>query len=281
MKRILSALLAGALLMGCASIFTSCGSKKPVKVKADHVYRVTAISAGGENSWVNRLFTQNGKYYATIGETDPETYEYKTVTYEISAEDKSLTPAKLGGYQPEQNNAKENKYLMTSAYCESGASWHFFNSYTFDEKTQEYSEKNTILFADKNGKVVFEKEIKDVTGGEYNYVQYAVANGDDIIFTDGGNVYKVDTSGKLVKKVSLKSSEDSYLDISRMDCEGDTVKIITQDYSTNQSKATYVTVDMKSGKIDKSELPSDTFRNVWSYFLGPDYSFYLAAFQAE
>ncbi len=278
MKRILSALLVCAMLLGCAATFSSCGSKKPVKTKAEHVYRVTTIPVGSENNWINRIFSTGGKYYATIGESDPVTYAYKNVTYEISPEEKALKPANLGGYNPETGSGKENKYLMTSAYCESGASWHFYNSYTMDEKTQEYTERNTILLADKSGKVVFEKDLNELMKAEYTYVQYASASGEDVVFTDGnGNVYKVDTTGKLARKVSLKNNDaNAYIDISRMECEGDIVKLISQDYTGGQSKATFMTIDMKSGKTDKTELPAETFRNVWNYYLGPGYSLYYS-----
>ena len=76
LKKILCAVLALAMLAGCASAFVGCGKKQVAeKQVVDHVYRATYLERPKDLNYVQRMFVE-GEYVYMYGEHyDRETYE--------------------------------------------------------------------------------------------------------------------------------------------------------------------------------------------------------------
>ena len=281
MKRIISAILAAVLLAGCAASFTSCGSKKPQKAKPDHVYRVSTIDYGSDNMYMSNIFTEGGKLFVTFNTLNPRTENYEMVDYEVDTDAKKLIPAELKHFRPDQTEmAKNNKYLTNFMYCPDGSGWYVYSEYNSDPKTGEFTEKYTLVRLDKDGKTAFEKDVNDVLAAskikyEYNYINRMEAAGDSVVIVDShSNLYLLGTDGNVKKVFALGGGSDNYMEISGMYAEGNEIRLISIDYQASPMKTSYVRVDTETGAIRQTELPAETFRNVWNFFTGPGYDFY-------
>ncbi len=278
MKRFFTALLTAALLLGGAASFSSCGSSLPAKQRVDHVYRVSTVQLD-ENFRIRRLFSAGGKQYVNVIVSYPDVDETEELIYEISADERRLKPSGFTIYTPE--NAGNNRFSMNAAYCENGNSWNFFNSRTRDEKTRQWIENNTVVVADRDGNVVFEKELKEITGEEANYVQRTASAGNSLICTDSNAIlYKISENGELENKIKLRETEDNFFDVSSINVVGDTVELILQEYTENHTNITFAVVDLKTGKTEKTAMDYEEFRGVNRCFLGEGYSFYYTTDQA-
>ncbi len=174
----------------------------------------------GENSRIMRLFSIGEDPYVIMRETetDPETgkTEMWNVIYEVSVQEKSLKPSTFSEYTP-ANAAPNSLYSTMSLYCKNGSSWNFITYSERDERTQQIRQKNDLVFVDKDGEVIIERDLAELMGEENADVQQAFGDEERVIFLDySSNLYKVNAAGERVSKINLNESAGGRFNISCM-----------------------------------------------------------------
>ena len=287
LKKILCAILAFALLAGCASAFAGCGKKQVAeKQVVDHVYRATYLKKPEGLSYIERLYYMDDDCIYMYGSHyDPETYESETRLYRMGMDGSHVTQVDMPGLELD-----ENSYVQQMLFTPEGAVWEVIYTSHYNEETYEYSESTRLVRVEADGTVRADVDATEIWGdssgevdGEYiyHYVNHAKLMGEELIFLDGDRaMYRLNPDGELVGSVELSEASQGMYLTNVMVAAGE-LTLLLHDYSDVTTKVFLAGVDWQAQKLlAPVELDSDVFGDVWNYYSGNGYSMYYSTQEA-
>jgi hypothetical protein len=285
LKKILCAVLALAMLAGCASSFAGCGKKQVAeKQVVDHVYRATYLERPKDLNYVQRMFVQDDYVYMYGEHYDRETYESEMRLFRMGLDGSNVTRLDMPGVQ-----IGEDSYLQEMLMVPDGSVWQVVHTSHYNEETYEYFEEYHIyhvaadgtVLADVNPKDIWDRQAEDPENGAesgiYHYIHSCMLLGGEFVFQDSDRtLYRLSGDGQLVGAVDVTPLMESGY-INRMLQVDGKLTLMHNDYSGPQSKMALVEVDWDASKLlAPVELDANIFQNVWNFFDGEGYTFYYS-----
>ena len=285
LKKILCAVLALAMLAGCASSFVGCGKKQVAeKQVVDHVYRATYLERPKDLNYVQRMFVQDDYVYMYGEHYDQETYESEMRLFRMGLDGSNVTRLDMPGVQ-----IGEDSYLQEMLMVPDGSVWQIVHTSHYNEETYEYFEEYHIyhvaadgtVLADVNPKDIWDRQAEDPENGAesgiYHYIHSCMLLEGNFVFQDSDKtLYRLSGDGQLVGAVDVTPLMESGY-INRMLQVDGKLTLMHNDYSGPQSKMALVEVDWDASKLlAPVELDANIFQNVWNFFDGEGYTFYYS-----
>mgnify|MGYP006932840644 CR=1 FL=1 len=210
LKKILCAVLALAMLAGCASSFVGCGKKQVAeKQVVDHVYRATYLERPKDLNYVQRMFVQDDYVYMYGEHYDRETYESEMRLFRMGLDGSNVTRLDMPGVQ-----IGEDSYLQEMLMVPDGSVWQVVHTSHYNEETYEYFEEYHIyhvaahgtVLADVNPKDIWDRQAEDPENGAesgiYHYIHSCMLLGGGFVFQDSDRtLYRLSGDGQLVAEI--------------------------------------------------------------------------------
>lgn len=272
-KTLLKLVSLGLALLLAIIPMASCGGKKPVKQKVDHVYRIEEIALPTKFDSINNLVvTDSG--YGCLGSVvkNRETWEESQRFVHFDNDGNVIADIEL----PSPGYSEYSSSYITSVMIADNGLWCLENSYSYDPETNESSSDYNLLQIDSSGKITKTVNLAEFLGEDfYSYISRAMYIDGRIYICSGqdGMVLIYDpVEGKLVDKIVPEnlSSGDMVAFV-----DGNPVYMYYDETIWQQHLGIY---DKQTGKIKEVEnIPSVVQNNIYNITAGGEYDFYISS----
>lgn len=288
LKRIFSAVLAGALCLSAASL-TSCRKQTVEKSIVDHVYRVTTLEKPEGMTYPRKFFRSGDRVYLSYRYRDTETNESveRVVSMALDGTDLKETAVPALTLATEYDEETNTSYYLSSVVpAEDGTFWRTLSVYWYDPETYDSEETYYLQRVQADGTEIFSIDASTYWGEDdpdseetvYHYIDSLTVSGDCAVFVDNTTLICVNAQGELQSKVDLSGLEVAQSGwLNQMLIADGKPTLMYIDYSTNRQQYTLVTVDIATSTLSEPvELDTDQFSDVWNFYAGEGYTFYYS-----